>query len=190
MRRITHILVATVATSALAASTATAQPTDRVDRFDSPTSSLAGTIDHQDLRGEHAQDAARLAAEAQIARGEQTRHAFFLRRQKPAATATVKQDLRGEHAQDAARLAAVPQDLRGEHARDAARLAEIPSRGTPRVYWSYDYEAPKAAPHTVSAPAPKPDDTDVWLILAIALGATGIVAGSTLVATRRSRVPA
>jgi hypothetical protein len=172
MRRITHILVATAAASALAASTATAQPTDRVDRFDSPTSSLAGTVEHQDLRGEHAQDAARLAAEAQIARGEQTRHAFFLRRQKPAATVALKQD------------------LRGEHARDAARVAEIPSKGTPHVYWSYDYEAPKPAPHTVSAPAPKPDDTDLWLILAIALGATGIVAGSALVATRRTRVPA
>jgi hypothetical protein len=172
MRRITHILVATAAASTLAASTAAAQPTDRVDRYDSPTSSLAGTVEHQDLRGEHAQDAARLAAEAQIARGEQTRHAFFLRRRQPDVATTVKQD------------------LRGEHARDAARVAEIPSKGTPRVYWSYDYEAPKPAPHTVSAPAPKPDDTDLWLILAIALGATGIVAGSTFVATRRSRVPA
>jgi hypothetical protein len=171
MRRITHLLVATVAASALAASTATAQPTDHVDRYDSPTSSLAGTVEHQDLRGEHAQDAARLAAEAQIARGEQTRHAFFLRRQKPAATATVKQA------------------LRGEHARDAARVAEIPPTGRPPVYWSYAYQAPKPSPHTVSAPAPKPDDTDLWLIIAIALGATGVVAGSTLLATRRSRVP-
>ena len=179
MRRITHIVVATVAASALAASTAAAQPTHRVDRYDSPTSSLAGTIEHQDLRGEHAQDAARLAAddaaqraaEAQIARGEQTRHAFFLRRQKPAATAKLKQD------------------LRGEHARDAARVAEIPPHGRPPVYWSYAYQAPKPSPHTVSAPAPKPDDTDLWLILAIALGATGVVAGSTIAATRRSRVP-
>jgi hypothetical protein len=179
MRRITHILVATAAASALAASTATAKPTDRVDRYDSPTSSLAGTVEHQDLRGEHAQDAARLqadaaarvAAEKQIARGEQARHAFFLRRHQPDIVATVKQD------------------LRGEHARDAARVAEIPSKGT-GVYWSYDYQAPKPAPLTASAPAPKPDDTDLWLILAIALGATGIVAGSTLVATRRSRVAA
>jgi hypothetical protein len=187
MRRITHLLVATVAASALVASTATA----RVDRYDSPTSSLAGTVEHQDLRGEHAQDAARLAAEdaarvaaaAQIARGEQTRHASFLRRR-------AAQDLRGEQAQEAARLAALPQDLRGEHARDAARLADIPPTGRPPVYWSYTYEAPKPSPHTVSAPAPKPDDTDLWLILAIALGATGVVAGSAFAATRRSRVPA
>jgi hypothetical protein len=161
MRRITLMLVAAVAASALAASTAAA----RVDRYDSPTSSLAGTVEHQDLRGEHAQDAARLAAAAQIARGEQTRHASFLRRR-------------------------AAQDLRGEHARDAARLAEMPPAGRPPVYWSYSYEAPKPSPHTVSAPAPKPDDTDLWLILAIALGATGVVAGSTIVATRRSRVPA
>lgn len=173
MRRITHMLVAAAAASTLAASTATAEPTDPVDRYDSPTSSLAGTVEHQDLRGEHAQDAARLAAEdaervaaeAQIAHGEHTRKVAFLRRR-------------------------AAQDLRGEHARDAARVAEIPAHGRPPVYWSYAYEAPKPSPHTVSAPAPKPDDTDLWLILGIALGATGIVAGSTIAATRRSRVPA
>ena len=59
MRRITHTLVAALAVSAMAASTATAKPVDRHDRYASPTSSLAGTTEKQDLRGEHAQDAAR-----------------------------------------------------------------------------------------------------------------------------------
>jgi hypothetical protein len=166
MRRITHILVAVVATSTMAASTAVAKPVERVDRFGSPTSSLAGTTEKQDLRGEHAQDAARLAAEAEVARGQETRHAFLLRRQAPA------------------------QDLRGEHAQDAARFnGQMPSRGTPQVYWSYDYEAPKPSAQPASAAVPKAtDDTDLWLILAIALGATGIVAGSALAVSRRSRV--
>ena len=128
MRRITHVLVATVAASAMAASTAAAKSVDRVDRFDSPTSSLAGTAEKQDLRGEHARDAARFNG-------------------------------------------------------------QTPSRGTPQVYWSYDYEAPKPSAHPNAAPASKPtDDTDVWVILAIALAATGIVAGSTFVVSRRSRV--
>ncbi|HET8757457.1 MAG TPA: hypothetical protein VFM58_15670 [Solirubrobacteraceae bacterium] len=169
MRRITHALVAVAAASTLAASTAAAQPVDRVDRFDSPTSSLAGTVETQDLRGEHAQDAARQVAQAQIVRGEQTRKAFFLRRQ-------AQQDLRGEHAQDAARF-----------------NGQAPSRAKPPVYWAYDYQAPKPAPHTVSAPAPKPsDDTDLWLVLAIALGATGAAAAGAVVLGRRSRgrVPA
>ena len=164
MRRITQFLVAVVAASAMAASTASAKPVERVDRYDSPTSSLAGTTEKQDLRGEHAQDAARLAAQAQIERGEQVRKAAFLARQK--------------------------QDLRGEHAQDAARFnGQMPSRGTPQVYWAYDYEAAKPPAHLASAPAPKPtSDDDLWLILAIALGATGIVAGSAVAVTRRSRV--
>jgi hypothetical protein len=169
MRRIIHTLVAVAAASALAASTAAAKPIDRVDRFDSPTSSLAGTVEHQDLRGEHAQDAARLAAQAQIDRGEQTRKAYFLRRQAP------------------------HQDLRGEAAQEAARLHVAPSKGPAPVYWSYAYEAPKPDVATASAPAPKPsDDTDLWLILGIALGATGIVAGSAVAVGHRSRsrVPA
>ena len=144
-----------------------ARPVERVDRSDSPTSSLAGTISpRQDLRGEHARDAARLAAEAQIQHGQDVRKAFFLRRQ-------------------------ASQDLRGEHAQDAARFnGTMPSRGTPPVYWSYAYQAPKPAPQPVSAPVSKPTggDTDIWLILAIALGATGIVAASALVVSRRSRV--
>jgi hypothetical protein len=173
MRRITYTLVAVVAASALAASTAAAQS---ADRYASPTSSLAGTTEKQDLRGEHAQDAARLAAKAQIARGEQTRHAFFLRRrpqgEQALVAATVKQDLRGEHAQDAAR---------------GIEPGTVPAK--PPVYWSYDYQAAKPSPHTVSAPAPKPtDDNDLWLILAIALGATGIVAGSAFAVSHRSRV--
>jgi hypothetical protein len=76
MRRITTLVAALVA-AVIAVTPAYAGTIDRVDRYDSPTSSLAGTVSHQDLRGEHAQDAARLAA--------------------------VKQDLRGEHARDAAR---------------------------------------------------------------------------------------
>jgi hypothetical protein len=121
MRRITHTLVAALAATAMAASTAAAEP---VDRYDSPTSSLAGTTEKQDLRGEHAQDAARFNG-------------------------------------------------------------QMPSRGTPPVY---SYEAPKPSP--VSAPAAKPTggDTEPWLILAIGLGATGIVAGSAAAVTRRSRV--
>jgi hypothetical protein len=175
MRRITlpYALVAALAACTMVVSTASAKPIDRVDRFDSPTSSLAGTTEKQDLRGEHAQDAARLAAEAQVQHGQEVRRDFFLRRQAPAATATLKQDLRGEHAQDAARF-----------------NGTMPSRGTPPVYWAYDYQAPKPASKPVSAPAAKPTggDSDIWLILAIALGATGIVAGSVLAVSRRARI--
>jgi hypothetical protein len=61
-----HTLAAALAAGIVAATPALAAPTDRVDRYDSPTSSLAGTITpRQDLRGEHARDAAR-AAETQI----------------------------------------------------------------------------------------------------------------------------
>ncbi len=78
-----HTLAAALAAGIVAATPALAAPTDRVDRYDSPTSSLAGTITpRQDLRGEHARDAAR-AAEMTLPR----------------------QDLRGEHARDAARAA-------------------------------------------------------------------------------------
>jgi hypothetical protein len=64
-----HTLVATLAAGALVASPALARPTDRVDRFDSRTSSLAGTASpRQDRRGEHARDAAR-AAEMQVPAG-------------------------------------------------------------------------------------------------------------------------
>jgi hypothetical protein len=80
MRRITlkETIAATVAALVLAATPAFAKPVDRADRFESPTSSLSGiTTPHQDLRGEQAQEAARIAG--------------------------IKQDLRGEHARDAAR---------------------------------------------------------------------------------------
>jgi hypothetical protein len=67
-----HALVAALAAGALVASPAIARPSDRVDRFESPTSSLAGTSSPgQDLRGEHARDAAR-AAETQIQPGQPT----------------------------------------------------------------------------------------------------------------------
>lgn len=142
MHRITlqHTLVAALAASVLAATPALARPADRIDRFDSPTSSLAGTVE--------------------------------------------KQDLRGEHARDAARAAELPQDLRGEHARDAARGVTIgsPSRVQP---------APVSTP-AKAAPSPQPaSDDDIWLVLGIALGASGVVAGSAVAVTRRSRrVPA
>ena len=62
-------LVAALAAGALVASPALARPVDRVDRFDSQTSSLAGTASpRQDLRGEYARDAAR-TAETQVPPG-------------------------------------------------------------------------------------------------------------------------
>jgi LPXTG-motif cell wall-anchored protein len=64
MRLITvqQVVAAGLATTVLAAAPALARSADRVDRFDSPTSSLAGTVSpHQDLRGEQALEAARLA---------------------------------------------------------------------------------------------------------------------------------
>jgi hypothetical protein len=96
-----HTVVAALAASALGASPALAA----VDRFEPPTSSLPGTTSpRQDLRGEHARDAAGAAGTA------------------------VRQDLRGEHARDAAGPAE-RQDLRGEHARDVARATEPPLPG-------------------------------------------------------------
>jgi hypothetical protein len=70
-RTLQHTLVATLAAGALVASPAVARTTDRVDRLDSPTSSLAGTTSPQDLRGEHARDAAR-SAEPQVQPGPAT----------------------------------------------------------------------------------------------------------------------
>jgi hypothetical protein len=64
MRRITRrkLVAAVLASGLLATTPAFGKPVDRVDRFDSPTSSLSGlTTPSQDLRGEHARDAARLA---------------------------------------------------------------------------------------------------------------------------------
>jgi hypothetical protein len=176
MRRSTlrSIVVATFAASALITSTAAAKPVepighvDRIDRLDSPTSSLAGTTESnvapkQDLRGEHAQESARLVAQAQIDRGEQARNAYFLRRQPT-------------------------QDLRGEHARDAAR-GPVPA-AKPPVYWAYDYQAPKPAPQPVSVRGPESTGgiDDVWLVLGIAVGASAILAGAAIVFTRRWRI--
>lgn len=67
-----HTLVAALAAGTVAASPALAKPVDDVDRVDSPTSSLAGTSSpRQDLRGEHAKDAAR-GADEQLAPGQPT----------------------------------------------------------------------------------------------------------------------
>jgi hypothetical protein len=104
MRRSTlkYGLVAALAAGTMAASAAQARPTDRADRFDSPTSSLAGTTTGQDLRGEHARDAARLAEQPQ--------------------------DLRGEHAQDAARFNGRP--MRTQSGRVPAPVKVVPAAKT------------------------------------------------------------
>jgi hypothetical protein len=78
------VLGAAIAASLLLASPAMAKPVDTLHRGEVQTSSLAGTVTaKQDLRGEHARDAARTITHA-----------------PPAAP---KQDLRGEHARDASR---------------------------------------------------------------------------------------
>ena len=80
-------------------------------------------------------------------------------------------------------------DWRGEQARDAVPAGEHPrSPGHPSQV------TPKPAP-TVTAAKPDDGDDDVWLILGIALAATGVAAGSGAVVARRyrlraSRVPA
>jgi hypothetical protein len=57
-----HALIAALAALALAATPALARPVDPPAPYYGPTSSLAGTSQpQQDLRGEHARDAARLA---------------------------------------------------------------------------------------------------------------------------------
>jgi hypothetical protein len=57
-------VIAALVALALAATPALARP----DRYESPTSSLAGTTQpRQDLRGEHARDAARAAEQPQTA---------------------------------------------------------------------------------------------------------------------------
>ena len=86
------LLAATMAASLLAATPALARTADEGSRATVQTSSLAGTVSPghpgQDLRGEHARDAARGSTVA--------------------SPATPKQDLRGEHARDAARLTPAP----------------------------------------------------------------------------------
>jgi hypothetical protein len=63
-----YAVIAALVALALAATPALARPIDSPDRDDSPTSSLAGTTQpRQDLRGEHARDAARAAEQPQTA---------------------------------------------------------------------------------------------------------------------------
>ena len=79
------VLGAAIAASLLLASPALAKPMPPDHRAEAQTSSLAGTTAKQDLRGEHARDAARVVTHA-----------------------PPKQDLRGEHARDAARPPVAP----------------------------------------------------------------------------------
>jgi hypothetical protein len=165
MRLITvqQVVAAGLATSVLAAAPALARPADRIDRFDSPTSSLAGTVTpHQDLRGEQAQEAARRAA---------TTADVYV---PPASSTAVTPP-----ATYASPTAVTPhQDLRGEHARDAGRRVEhpVPTRPTRKAPWK-----------VVSAPKSGGEDDGIWLILGVGLGAAGLAAGSTVAVTRRAR---
>ena len=79
------LLGATLAATLLLAPPSPAKPVDPYVDVEAATSSLAGTTTKQDLRGEHARDAARAITHA-----------------------APKQDLRGEHARDAARTPATP----------------------------------------------------------------------------------
>jgi hypothetical protein len=75
-------------------------------------------------------------------------------------------------------------DWRGGQARDAAPAAEHPrGPGHPSQV------TPKPAP-IVTAVKPDDGDDDVWLILGIALAATGVAAGSGAVVARRYRLRA
>jgi hypothetical protein len=62
-----HALVATVASIAVAAPAAAAKPVDRPDRYDN-----VAPQPYQDLRGEHARDAARAAEEEHFLPGQPT----------------------------------------------------------------------------------------------------------------------
>jgi len=145
------MLAAAIATSLLASAPALARTADEGLR----TSSLAGTASpRQDLRGEHARDAARDITHAP--------------------PATPSQDLRGEHARDAARAIPIPlaplQDLRGEMARDAARLTPMP------VTQAADTPAQPAR----ALPATDDDGrARTWLIVLVGLAAAAIAAGGT-----------
>jgi hypothetical protein len=82
------LLATAIAASLLVATPALARTTDDGARAAARTSSLAGTVSPgQDLRGEHARDAARAVT---------------------ITPATPRQDLRGEHARDAARTTPMP----------------------------------------------------------------------------------
>ena len=146
------LLATAVAASLLASAPALARTADEGGAA-VQTSSLAGTVSpHQDLRGEHAQDAARAITHAPP---------------KPL------QDLRGEHARDAARAIPIPlaplQDLRGELARDAARPAPVPV--TPA--------AGTQAQPAKSLPATDDGRNRTWLIVLVGLAGAAIAAGGT-----------
>jgi hypothetical protein len=157
-----HTFVATLAGVAVAASPAVAEPIDRVDRFDS-----GSPVPHQDLRGEHARDAAR------------------------AELMTPSQDLRGERARDAARaeLMTPKQDLRGEHAQDAARSAEQETFQPGQPTWpAYPTPAPKPEVKSVSGTSSSDGGLDdTWLIVGIGLATAGVVGGAAAGVTRRVR---
>ena len=92
-------------------------------------------------------------------------------------------DWRGEQARDGA-PAAPSQDFRDFDARHAPTVTEHPrGPGHPSQV------TPKPAP-IVSATKPDDGDDDVWLILGVALAATGVAAGSGAVVARRYRLRA
>ena len=92
-------------------------------------------------------------------------------------------DWRGEQARDGA-PAAPSQDFRDFDARHAPTVTEHPrGPGHPSQV------TPKPA-SIVSATKPDDGDDDVWLILGIALAATGVAAGSGAVVARRYRLRA
>jgi hypothetical protein len=147
------VLAAAIAAGLLASTPALARTADEGGAA-VQTSSLAGTVSpHQDLRGEHARDAARAITHAP--------------------PATPSQDLRGEHARDAARAIPIPlaplQDLRGEMARDAARPAPVPV--TPA--------AGTQAQPAKSLPATDDGRNRTWLIVLVGLAGAAIAAGGT-----------
>jgi hypothetical protein len=150
------LLAAGIAASLLASAPALARTADEGGAA-VQTSSLAGTVSpSQDLRGEHARDAARAITHA-----------------PPAGPS---QDLRGEHARDAARAIPIPlaplQDLRGELARDAARLTPMPVTLPP---------VSQAQP-AKALPAATDDDggrATTWLIVLVGLAGAAIAAGGT-----------
>jgi hypothetical protein len=151
------LLAAGIAASLLASAPALARTADEGGGAAVRTSSLAGTVSpSQDLRGEHARDAARAITHA-----------------PPAGPS---QDLRGEHARDAARAIPIPlaplQDLRGEHARDAARLTPMPVTLPPDA----QAQPAKALPATTNDDGGR---ATTWLIVLVGLAGAAIAAGGT-----------
>jgi hypothetical protein len=80
---------------------------------------------------------------------------------------------------------------RTEDLRHLGAGAAAPQPGAGRVYWSYDYQAPKPAAHPVapaSVPATTPDDGTPWLTLGFALaGACLLVSAAAVAVSRRPR---